>query len=130
MYNWYHTGVYGQVNNNKWSCCNESTREAKGCRKTTKFSQRPRVASLSVQWQRQPRFCAQDGQSTTVLPTIADREELSMSMPVYSSSSKWGDEEAHDQDETNEYVLIYKCTSCMGMVINSYSIFMPEWTTY
>lgn len=92
MYDWYHTGAYGQVNNNTWSCCNEKMREAKGCRKTTKFSQRPRLASLSAQWQ-QPRSHP-DGESIplAVPPTIA--EEFSTSVPTYSSSSQWGEKEA------------------------------------
>ena len=94
MYDWYHTGAYGQVHSNKWSCCSEDKRESKGCRKTTKFSQRPRVISLSAHWQQQQ---ACDDQSTSIA------EELSTSMPAYSSSSNWGDKEA--QDEINEYVL-------------------------
>lgn len=88
MYDWYHTGVYGQVDGIRWSCCNEENRESKGCRKTTKFSQRPRIASLSVQQRH-------DSQTSPEPPTIA--EELSTSMPAYSSGS-WGIDEGQLQD--------------------------------
>lgn len=29
----YHTGAYGQVNHNKWSCCNAANRDIPGCQK-------------------------------------------------------------------------------------------------
>lgn len=96
MLDWYHTGAYGQVNSNKWSCCNEQKREAKGCRKTTKFSQRPRMASLSAQWQQQRLH---DGQSSSTASTIADHEEFSTSVPAYFNLG--------DKDEMNEYILNY-----------------------
>ena len=91
MYGWYHTGVYGQVDGIRWSCCNENKRDSKGCRKATKLSQRPRMASLSVQRRH-------DSQTTPEPPTIA--EELSASMPAYSSSN-WGNDEGQSQDAMN-----------------------------
>ena len=31
----YHTGAYGQVNQQRWSCCNLANRDLEGCHETT-----------------------------------------------------------------------------------------------
>ena len=94
MYDWYHIGVYGQVDGKKWSCCHVDKRDSKGCRKTTNAAQRPRLTSLSAHWQQQQH----DGSTIPESPTIL--EELSTSMPAYPPTSNWGDDE--DQDEMSE----------------------------
>ena len=35
MLDYYHIGAYGQVHQQKWSCCNAANRDTQGCQRTT-----------------------------------------------------------------------------------------------
>ena len=35
MLDYYHIGAYGQVHQQKWSCCNADNRDTQGCQRTT-----------------------------------------------------------------------------------------------
>ena len=99
MYDWYHTGAFGQVDSNRWSCCNVENRKSQGCRKTTTTTQRQRLSSLSTQWQRR----------SPSLEVPSNEEEYSASVPLYrdqypSTMTNWGDEDVHDE----MYVGVYQ----------------------
>ena len=46
----YHQGAYGQVHQQKWSCCNAANRDTQGCQQTTYEygKQHTRIRSLQV----------------------------------------------------------------------------------
>ena len=52
MLDHYHSGAYGQVHENEWSCCNAVSRESQGCLSTTadaNGSKYPEMASLQTE---------------------------------------------------------------------------------
>lgn len=44
----YHIGAYGQVNDNRWSCCNAANRNTPGCQRTKVPQDRRKTRSMLV----------------------------------------------------------------------------------
>lgn len=88
MCEWYHDGAYGKFDGSSWSCCKEGKRDSQGCRKTT--TQRPRLSSLSAQWQRE----APSQEPTDI---YMKDERYGSSVPYQLSTYNWGDEEVQDE---------------------------------